>query len=1177
MKGFTALFALAAMAVLGLTLRPVARDGTSTAHDFGEERSRLGKLARHLDPATPEGEEVAEQLEELEEQEEKAENPAELARYLYERTVPYGETLPDYAPGYRTQELQRAVANAPASPAVLPWVERGPANVTGRVRGIVVDPDDPSGDTWFVGSVGGGIWKTTNAGDQWTEVAPYLANFAVSAIAMAPSNHNILYAGTGESMFSVDVINGDGMLKSTDHGATWAPIASTVGNINFNNIARIVIDPTNPDVVLAATSVGRYKIDISNTSGIWKSTDGGVTWSEKYREEIIGQLGRVKKVLQLADMPGDFNTIFGAIDERGIIKSTDAGDTWFFSSTGIDDTTGRFELAIAPSNPDKIYAAAEGATTSNLYMSGDAGATWVKTTPSGSNPNWLSAQGWYDNTIVVNPFDENVVYVGGVNLYRMVMSDTMRTTATISAGPVHVDHHNLVTIPRAGGGFRILNANDGGIGLSSDSSVGWTKPTIGLNTTQFYGVDKKPGASAYIGGMQDNGTWRSPEDADAASLWVSQIGGDGYEASWHFNDPLKLIGGSQYNGIRRSTNGGLSFSSGTTGLTNTGSGNAPFITKIGKTNMEPDLLFAVGSSGVFRSTNFGANWALTAIPSSTWGAISSFHDVEVSRANPDIVWGGARMDPDGKIHVSTDRGLTFTPVPDYTVTALGGISGIATHPHQDSTAYILFSFAHKPKVIRTTDLGQTWEDISGFGSGPNSTNGFPDVAVYDLIVMPHTPDTIWVGTEIGLFESTDNGAHWHYANNGFPAVSIWDMTHVEDEVVIGTHGRGVWSVTIPGMSLGQTFAPLLKDLFQGPDGTLAIAMTLRSLYDSTVVSVNGLTFARLGPNATQQDTLLHYPVMETGTDSVVGVSYRNGTAYPSASRLVPVVLFSPAQASYTNRFNDGTMDFTGNGFRISLPVTFADSAIHSNHPYSNNQNYTYMLTVPIVVASANAFVAYDDVVIVEPGEPGSVFGDPSFYDYVVVEGSSDGATWTPLADGYDSRADSAWLAAYTANAPGDSTLFRHHELNLLDTYAAGETILLRFRLFTDASSTRWGWAVDNLEVQDRLTGVSSQPEIPSDFALSQNYPNPFNPSTTIRYALPADAHTVLKIFDITGSEIAVLVDALQKPGFYSCVWDGRNAAGRTVATGVYLYRIEARRVSGSGGDFVQTNKMVLLH
>jgi hypothetical protein len=1145
-----------------------------------EEYNVLVKALRHLDPDLPEALRAAQRLEELEEREgPRAENPGEFQRILYEMTVPYGETVPGYSPGYRSRELQKAVMVAPQSPVVLPWIERGPGNVPGRARGLVVDPGDPNKNTWYVGTVGGGIWKTSNAGTTWRELTRNMPTLAISVVVQAATNPNIMYAGTGESFFSVDVVNGDGILKSTDRGETWFQLASTANNGNFNNISRMIVDPTNPNVVLASTTSGRYKQNTVNSSGIWKSTNGGTTWYQVYTGTTIGNNGRTKRVLHLLDTPGNFNIQYAAISEKGVVKSTNAGETWFNSSTGINDTTGRFELAIAPSNVNKIYAAGEGAANSNLYVSSDAGATWTLTTVSGTNTNWLSAQGWYDNTIVVHPTDENTMYVGGVNRYIITMINaTTRTITSIPNGAVHVDNHNLVTIPKPGGGFRILNSNDGGIGISTDSSAGWVNPGNGMITSQFYGADKKPGASAYFGGMQDNGTWRSPENSAALSPWVSQIGGDGYETSWHFDDPLKLIGGSQYNGLRRSTNGGTSFTSATTGMIgNTGSGNAPFITKIAKTNMDPELLFAVGKDGVFKSTNFGANWALTAIPVATWGAISSFHDIRVSRANPNIVWAGARMDATGKIHLSTDRGATFNPVPDYTVTTLGGISGMSTHPLADSTAYVLFSFAQKPKILRTTNLGQTWTDISGFGPGPVSTNGFPDVAVYDLLVLPNTPNTLWAGTEIGLFESTNNGGNWHAANNGFPAACIWFMTNVEDEVMLGTHGRGVWSVNIPGLAGGQTFKPLLGTMAQGPDGLLSIPVTLRGLYDSTIVAVNDTPFIKLGANPiANRDTVVKYPVTQARTISVSATSYKAGVVYPSVARSVAVVLIAPPRPAYTNTFNAASSDFTGAGFSISTATGFTDGAIHTAHPYTNNLNNPYMLTIPLIVASTNAFLAYDDVAIVEPGEPGAPFGDPNFYDYVVVEGTRDGINWIPIANGYDARYDTTWLNAFNSSTPGNATMFRHHELNLRGVFNAGENVFIRFRLFTDAGVTGWGWAVDNLEIQGRITGVIGSTGLPEQFVLAQNYPNPFNPSTTIRYDIPTASRIAIKVFDVIGRQVRTLVDVSQEAGYHAAIWDGKNGAGVPVASGMYIYRIEATPSSGGRSEFIQQKKMVLL-
>ena len=1125
-------------------------------------------------------------LKKIEESENSADEPNEFVKILNAMKIPYGETKSGYPENYKLVELEKARRQNSLEKRMgtLPWIERGPGNVSGRVRGLIVDPDDTGGNTWFVGSVGGGIWKTTNAGQNWRNLSPNIPNLAVSALAMAQSNHNIIYAGTGESMYNIDVINGDGLLKSTDRGETWNQITNTVGNLNFNNVSRIIVDPSNADIVLASTSSGRYRESFYNKSGIFKSTNGGTNWYQVYDETSLGAFGRVNKVLQIIETPGNFNILFGAVDQKGIIKSTDAGETWKFFNTGIDDSTGRFEIAISPVNTNKIFAAAEGNPYSNLYVSTNAGSSWQKSVGDSTEPNWLSSQGWYDNTIVAHPYDENIVYVGGVRLYRIeLLPSNKRKSIALLTGNVHVDNHNLIVIKGQGTSFRLLDANDGGIGVSSDNSMNWTQPINGLNTTEFYGVDKMPGGSAYVGGMQDNGTWRSPENSTASSPWNFQIGGDGYETSWNFDDPLKIIGGSQYNGLERSTDGGLTFNTAITGLDDVGSGSAPFITKIGKTNLEPNLLFAVGKQGVWKSTDFGENWNLTSISSINWGGISSFHDVKVSKSNPNIVWAGSRMDVSGKINVSVDKGETFTPTNLYSVTSMGGISGLATHPIQDSTAYALFSFARKPKILRTTNLGQTWEDISGFGNGTVSTNGFPDVAVYDLLVMPQSPDTIWAGTEIGLFESTDNGKNWHAANNGLPSVAIWSMTNVEDEIVIGSHGRGIWSVKIPALGNSGTYKPLIKTLSQDLNGFLNIQVRLRSLYDSSIVKINGARYAALGENKTaNEDTLIQYAITQAGNISVYISSYKNGVEFPSVTKNISAVIYKQAQNNYLNNFNSVSNDFIGSGFAIKDYPGFVNPAIHTTHPYGNQQVLTYTLTVPIIVAASSAIFSYDDIALMEPGDPGSVFGDPNFWDYVITEATTDGTFWIPLSDGYDSRYKASWTNDYNLAISPDSTLFSTHQINLLDHFNPGDKILIRFRLFADEFVNGWGWVIDNVNIQNFVLSAENKNSIPHNFILYQNYPNPFNPTTKIKYTIPftfpllkgeneAGGFVTLKVFDILGKEVETIVNGNKKPGNYEATFNGSQ-----LSSGVYFYRIEVHSNVNEAANFTDTKKLILL-
>jgi photosystem II stability/assembly factor-like uncharacterized protein len=1089
--------------------------------------------------------------------------PDQFQRILYEMRIPSDRSEPEYAAGYRIRELQSAQARMTRSATPLPWMERGPGNVAGRARGLIVDPDDATGNTWFIGSVGGGVWKTTDAGGSWTNLTPDLPNLATSAIAMADSDHDVLYLGTGESFYNIDTVNGDGMFKSTDRGVTWSPLASTTGNTDFNNVARIVVDPTDPDIVLAATTTGRYKESVHPESQIMRSTDGGASWTQVYLETDIGSFGRVKKVQQIVTKPGDFNVQYATIDEKGILKSTDAGLTWALSNSGITDFAGRFEIAISPVNTSLVYASAEGSGGAKLWVTLDEAANWNLVTASGSNPNWLGSQGWYDNTIVCHPTNPNKVFVGGIWLYRHNCDLTAFTrVTTFLTSDVHVDHHGLAIAPTATD-WRILNTNDGGVGVSTSKSSNWSQPITGLVTTQFYGVDKRPGGSAYAGGMQDNSTWFSGLNPTASSPWSFAIGGDGYETSWHFNDPTMIIGGSQYNGLARSTDAGVTWQGATSGLTDTGGGSAPFITKIGKTNDAPDLLFAVGASGVWRSTNFGGSWSLTPMSAPNW-TLNSFVDVKVSRANPDVVWAGSHMDDtNGRINRSTDGGLSFAPAANYGPVTMGLISGMSTHPDDDQTAYVLFSYAQRPKILRTTDGGSSWTDISGFGTGSVSTNGFPDVAVYDLLVRPDDTNVLWAGTEIGLFESTDGGGTWAAANNGLPSVCIWAMTHVEDEVVVATHGRGIWSVSIPAMVAGKTFAPLIEALYQPPTSPVQLSLNLRSAYDSTQVLVDAAVATTLGATPAGDTALLQIPVVGSGTRTVQVLGYQGGVAHASPEKTIDVFDAAP-QHEYVNDFNSPTSDFAGAGFTIGPETGFSSNAIHSLHPYQDQTTVTYTLAIPITVASDVPFVEYDDVALIEPGSSGSVFGDSDFWDYVVVDGTTDGLNWIPIGDGYDARLHSNWLTAYNTGTPGNDTMYQHHVYDLTDTFSPGETIFLRFRLYADQLTNGWGWAIDNLSIQAGT--ATAAPEIArSGITLAQNSPNPFRESTDIAFALDRDTRVQLNVYDVAGRLVQTLVDDRMTAGPHVVRFERPG-----LAAGVYFYQLDA------DGE-TQSRKMLRLH
>ncbi|MBK8167555.1 MAG: hypothetical protein IPK64_16545 [bacterium] len=1156
LRSSAAVAVIALVALGGLFMQDLVRSDAGWEQG---QRARLENQLRHAAPGSDKAFKAQMKLERLDAWRElrpQAGFPDEFARALQEIKVPADRTAPEYAQGYQATELTKALPRARADKSVV-WTSRGPGNVAGRAREILVDPGDASNNTWYVASVGGGVWKTDDAGASWRQLTDEVPNLPISALVQAPSNPDVMYAGTGESFYSVDVINGNGILKSTDRGETWTQLGSTLDDYRFNNISRILVSPTDANLVLASTTVGRYKGAYEPTSNIFRSTNGGASWTVVHTEAGTGVFGD-PRVLQLVADPNNFNIQYAGVYGGGIRKSTNGGLTWTTINNGITNLAGRFELAVSTINTNYLYASSQGSGHSELWVSWNGGTTWNETFEIGTEPNWLGGQGWYDNTIVCDPSDARIVYVGGPELWKITLASvgsTSRTTTRLASYSFpHPDHHALRIVPLQGGGWYLLNTNDGGVARTASGATGYTMPITGMVTTQFYGVDKAPGRSAYFGGTQDNGTWQSGDDPDAVAAYDFRIGGDGYETSWHFDDPLKLIGGYQYNGLQRSLDGGATWESATSGMTNNSSSTAPFITKIAKSQKRPDTIFSVGVSGVWKSTDFGGSWALTPIAPADLGPLNSFLSVRISNANPDIVWAGSRLDDAGRLNVSTNNGASFSPTSLYPNAVMGLASGLATHPTDPNTAYALFGFAQRPKILRTTDLGANWTDITGFnGSGVTSSNGFPDVAVYDLVVWPNDTNRLWAATEIGIVESLDGGGSWALANHNLPAVGVWRLVAVEDEIIAGTHGRGIWSMTDPALEAGQVYKPLFDFMVQPPAGGLSLQFNLRSEYDSTQVWVDGAKVQVTGPNTRRQTLAVQVPVLTSGLKTAFARSFRGGVAYQSVTRSVEALTLANPAFNYASSLNSGS-DFQMTLFSIQTPGGFTDPALHTTHDYTNGAAPIAVLKTPIRIADSTT-LSYNEIAIVEPGDPGTVFGDSSFWDYVVVEGSRDGSTWLPVAPGIDARSDPSWENSFYSGSPAPSeSLFRPHVTLLNDTFAKGETILLRFRLYSDSAVTGWGWAIDDISIQS--TGVSAA-EVPMAATLAQNHPNPFNPSTTIAFSLVRDGRVELKVFDARGALVRTLVDGQATAGEQRVAWDGRDDGGRQVAAGVYLYRLRA--------------------
>ena len=1035
-----------------------------------------------------------------------------------------------YKSNWRFEAQKIAMKNTYSSAnksAVLNWVERGPGNYGGRTRSIIVSPDNSN--TWWAGAVGGGIWKTTDAGNTWISKTDNMPIISVSCMAICTSQPDILYAGTGEGFYNSDAIIGDGLFKSMDGGESWQQIGSTVSNANFRYVNRIVVDPNNANFLVVATN-----------SGVYRSTDGGASWTETFNNG--------NRVQQIIANPDRFNTQFIAVNSSGIYKSTDGGQTWTYVSEEISGM-GRIEMAIAPTDTNIVYAAPVNGDYGLLgfYRSADAGNSW---TDYGNDTNWLGGQGWYDNALVVSPLDANYIYVGGINIFRVHINGASMSVNQLTewyTGAeypyVHADQHALVTLKITGSSFSILAGNDGGVHYSSDMGANWAELNNNYNVTQYYDADRHPSSNEFVAGAQDNGTHRSPVNPDNTSSWNRVIGGDGFDCAWDKSDPDVVYGTLYYTKIYKSTDGGYNYSYVNNGMPESNIFHTPLA-------MDPhnsDKLFTAGDNNTIYWTNdAAANWHSVSIANNGY----TRYKIAVSQSTSDVVWAGGTTI---YMNVSTDGGLNFTQVNQPSGSPHAYVTGISTHPSKDSTAFLTIGSSGYGKVYRTRDLGQTWENIN---------NNLPDVPVYTVLVMPFDTTEIWLGTDIGLFISTDNGASWQYSDEGLPAVSIRRLKIVDQEIVAATHGRGVWSVHRDELNQGPLLAPTLQDLTVPNPNThwLKIHFTANADYDSVQVLVNGNVVDRLGAVFASADTFGLYLTTppEDVTAQVIG--YKTGQSAPSESKNRYIY---EAAATLTEDFNSGSTTFFGD-FTVAQPSGFDNALLNSDHPYGDKQTFISYLGTPVIIKSG-ASLSYNDVAIVEPGDAGSVYGDNNFWDYVTVEGSDDGDNWTLLVTPYDCRYDSGWQTAYDNGTDGDASMLRSHLIDLTATYALDDAVYIRFRLYADDATNGWGWAVDDVQVTNTVSAINGTDKPLQSYALMQNYPNPFNPTTVISYQSPVPSYVKLTVYNALGQEVRTLVNERQEAGQYTVSFNGKG-----LASGVYYYRLTV------GSQFTAVRKMLLV-
>ena len=1049
----------------------------------------------------------------------KKDSPNEFANYFKLIKSEIGNQSSTYDPNYLFTELEKVRKTTKYSKKLNDsWISRGPGNVGGRARGIIIDPDDATANTWFIAAVGGGVWKTSDAGNNWTELTVDKGSLSASYMAMAPSNHDVIYLGTGEGFGNLDALGGQGLWKSIDRGVTWNQIEITATS-DFGMINRVIVNPTDENILLIAT-----------TTGIFKSIDGGVNWTDDLANTD-------KRVQQIVHSPSDFNLMLATVNGLGIIKSSDAGENW--NTVSVNDN-GRIEMAYAPSNDDIIYASSQGADSdapSLIYVSRDKGDHWSECT---GGEDFLGGQGWYDNTIVVDPYDENTFFVAGVHIFKVICDsngnslDVTMLTNNYGSDPAlhkgtHVDNHYFTTmkLDDATDKFRLVGTNDGGMCFTDNEGDTFVQPNAGFVTTQFYGVDKANGKDLYIGGMQDNSCYLSPLGSTSVGDWQFVFGGDGFDVVWNYDDENKVMLTSQFNNIAVTHKGINSIIEDKvedywTADVSTGSDLAPFVTQLAQSKQFTDLVITYSKNEIWRTEDFGIAWKKVSMPKEFgYDAVNGFFRptiVRVSLSDPSIVWAGSSVHPNVPMYVSTDFGKKFKAVKSSSLVG-SYISGFATHPTDKNTAYALFSGSGNAKILKTTDLGQTWNDISGFNNGV-SQNGFPNVAVFDMLVVPNSEGKIWVGTELGIFETIDEGNSWHLLQNGLPPVSVYDLVVVNDQVVIGTHGRGVWSVKLPelqGYVPPEVLIPASVDanyLFEGLEQKTEIKVSYKSEYDNVKVYLNDELIEEITETVSKGGELSLVNNIIEGYNTIKVIVVKSGVSLETKVKVKGLKLKTESSQFVTD-FNDMSLtseEFDGGSFYINQPSGFDNKGLTTAHPYPENRDMPIYLRTPIVVNKDKPTFTYKDVAIVEIGTSGTSYPNPDFFDYVTVEGSKDGKEWVQMITPYDAGFNSVWKTKYKNSENGDKNDFVSHSFKTTDFFDPGDIIIVRFRLFSDPLTAGWGWIIDDLQIQKDALSLEDN-YLSTTFKV---YPNPVADETLYLESTTDSRIMNVKMFNISG-------------------------------------------------------------
>jgi photosystem II stability/assembly factor-like uncharacterized protein len=694
------------------------------------------------------------------------------------------------------------------------------------VSGVVGQPD-----TFYFGSVGGGVWKSANAGRTWTPIFDATNVASIGAIGVAPSDPNVIYVGTGEADMRDSIAFGNGVYKSADAGKTWKHL----GLENTKQIGRIIVDPKNPNTVFVAALGNAYASNPDR--GVYRSRDGGATWQKVlFKNDDVG-------AIDLAFDPVDSKTVYATLwnvrrppwfiyapangPGAGIFKSVDGGTTWNEISEGIPlEGRGHIGIAVAPSNRNRLYAAVD-AKDGGVFMSNDAGATWTRL----SSDKRLWDRGWYFEKINIDPKNPDIVYVMNTSMYRS--TDVGKTWTPIKGAPGGDDYHQLWINPDDP--KRMILASDQGAIVTVDGAATWSS-WYNQPTAQIYHVAADSRFPYWVtGAQQDSGAVGTPSRSIHSDIsnrdWEGLCAGG--EAGYTAPDPLHpeiLFGGtvSRCNVLTGEAKN-VSPERGATPGQYRHAWTQPLV--FSKADRHA-LYYA--NQFLYKTTNGGESWTQISpdltredpgLPSNLNEAAAAdaptdkrrgvIYTIAPSPLRAPTIWIGT---DDGLIHLTKDDGKTWQNVTPPAVTSWSKVVLIEASHFDVNEAYAAVErhqlADYEPHIYRTLDSGKTWTEI---------TKGLPKgVYVQTVKEDPNRRGLLFTGTERTVFVSFDDGDQWQSLQLNLPAASMRDLTIHNDDLIVGTHGRGFWMIDnmTPLRQVSDEVAKANAYLFQPADAYL---------------------------------------------------------------------------------------------------------------------------------------------------------------------------------------------------------------------------------------------------------------------------------------------------------------------------------------------------------------------